>query len=191
MRHTRLVCGLAVSAALGLSPLAARADGGCSADIASLGKQIGSMSGLGAPVSQPDTGQDVGKANAGQMGKSASTAGTDKAGTNVVKGGSAGTVGGAAGAVGGGAMGKQADAVASGQVATSSADVRRQSAGKPTMAQQAVQDNGKGDGTSMMASDDKVSQAKAALQRATDLNAKGDSSCAKSVTEARNLMPQH
>ena len=61
MTYARLVCGVAVSAALGLAPLAARADGGCSADIASLGKQIGSMSGLGAPVSQPDTGQDVGR----------------------------------------------------------------------------------------------------------------------------------
>lgn len=189
MNRARLVCGIAFSTALGLAPLAARADGGCSADIASLGKQIGSMSGLGAPVSQPDTGQDVGKANAGQMDKQA--AGSDKAGTTLAKGGSAGTVGGAAGAVGGGAMGKQADAVASGQVATSSADVRRQSAGKPTMAQQAVQDGGKGDGNATMASDDKVSQAKAALQRATDLNAKGDKSCAQAVTEARNLMPQH
>ena len=191
MNHARLVCGIAFSAALGLAPLAARADGGCSADIASLGKQIGSMSGLGAPVSQPDTGQDVGKGNAGQMDKQAAGSGTDKAGTTLAKGGSAGTVGGAAGAVGGGAMNKQADAVASGQVATSSADVRRQSAGKPTMAQQAVQDGGKGDGNATMAADDKVSQAKAALQRATDLNAKGDKSCAQAVTEARNLMPQH
>ncbi len=191
MTYARLVCGVAVSAALGLAPLAARADGGCSADIASLGKQIGSMSGLGAPVSQPDTGQDVGKDNAGQMSQQASGSGTDKSGTNLATGGSAGTVGGAAGAVGGGGSGKQADAVASGQVATSSADVRRQSAGKPTMAQQAVQDQGKGDGNATMASDDKVSQAKAALQRATDLNAKGDQSCAQAVTEARNLMPQH
>ena len=191
MRHARLVCGLAFSAALGLAPLAARADGGCSADIATLGKQISAKSGLGAPVSEPDTGQTVGSGSTGQMNQPASAGGTDKSGTNVVKGGSAGTVGGAAGAVGGGGTGKQADAVASGQVATSSADVRRQSAGKPTMAQQSVQDGGKGDGNATMASDDKVSQAKAALQRATDLNAKGDKGCAKAVTEARNLMPQH
>ena len=191
MNRTRLVCGIAFSAAIGLVPLAARADGGCTADIASLGKQMGTMTGLGAPVSEPDTGQDVGKANAGQMSQPASGSGTEKAGTDMAKGGSPGTVGGAAGAVGGGGSGKQEDSVASGQVATSSADVRRQSAGKPTMAQQAVQDNGKGDGNATMASDDKVSQAKAALQRATDLNAKGDSSCATAVTEARNLMPQH
>lgn len=191
MNNARLACAAAIAAALGLAPLAAHADGGCSADIATLGKKIGSMSGLGAPVSQPDTGQNVGKASTGQMDKQAAAPGTDKAGTTMSKGGSAGTVGGAAGAVGGGALGKQADAVASGQVATSSADVRRQSAGKPTMAQQAVQDDGKGNGDATMASDDKVSQAKAALQRATDLNAKGDRSCAKAVTEARNLMPQH
>ncbi len=191
MRTINLACGIALSAALGLAPLAARADGGCSADIAALGKQIGSKSGLGAPVSQPDTGQDVGKANAGSMNQASSSDTGNKSGTNVAKGGSAGTVGGAAGSVGGGALSKQADAVASGQVATSSADVRRQSAGKPTMAQQAVQDNGKDTGKDMMASDDKVSQAKAALQRATDLNAKGDKGCAKAVTEARNLMPQH
>ncbi|MGI4975531.1 MAG: hypothetical protein ACRYG6_01180 [Janthinobacterium lividum] len=191
MRHINLACGIALSAALGLAPLAARADGGCSADIATLGKQIGSKSGLGAPVSEPDTGQDVGKANTASMNQAASSDTGNKSGTNVAKGGSPGTVGGAAGSVGGGALNKQADAVASGQVATSSADVRRQSAGKPTMAQQAVQDNGKGSSGNVMASEDKVSQAKAALQRATDLNAKGDKGCAKAVTEARNLLPQH
>ena len=190
MRHINLACTAAIAATLALAPVASRAAGPCSDDIASLGKQLATMNGLGAPISEPDHGQNVAKAAAPQ-GNAAASDHTQKGGASLVGGGSAGTVGGAAGSVGGGALGKQADAVASGQVATSSADVRRQSAGKPTMAQQAVQDNGKGDGAAMTASDDKISQAKAALQRATDLNAKGDKSCAKAVTEARNLMPQH
>ena len=39
-------------------------------------------------------------------------------------------------------------------------------------------------------SEDKVSQAKMALQRAVDLNAKGDQTCREAVTQAQNLMPQ-
>lgn len=187
MRHINLAC---IAATLALAPVASRAAGPCSDDIASLGKQLATMNGLGAPISEPDHGQKVAK-DATPQGNAAASDHTQKGGASLVGGGSAGTVGGAAGSVGGGALGKQADAVASGQVATSSADVRRQSAGKPTMAQQAVQDNGKDTGHDTMASEDKVSQAKAALQRATDLSAKGDKSCAKAVTEARNLMPQH
>lgn len=189
MKHTCLFCGIIFSAALGFAAPAARADGGCSADIAALGRQVGSMDGLGAPLSEPGAGQNVGMGSTDQMNQQAATSGNDKDGNKLAMGRSAGTVGGAAGAVGGGGMGQQADAVASGEVATSSADVRRQSAGKPTMAQQAIQDNGKGNGNAMMAPENKVSQAKAALQRATDLNANGDKTCAKAVSEARNLMP--
>jgi hypothetical protein len=41
-----------------------------------------------------------------------------------------------------------------------------------------------------LSSEDKVSQAKAAVQRAVDLNAKGDQSCRDAVKEARDLLPQ-
>jgi len=190
MRQTHIICGIALSAALGLAPVAGRAAGPCTSDIAQLGKQLGTMNGMGAPVSEPDNGQQVGKG----MQKQADISSSDHkqtGGASLVGGGSTGTVGGVSGAAGGGGNGQAKDAVASGQVATSAADVRRQSAGKPTMAQQAASDNGKGSAGSMMASDDKVSQAKAALQRAVDLNAKGDSSCMGAIKEVRGLMPQH
>lgn len=188
MRQTYIICGIALSAALALAP-AARAAGPCTDDIAQLGKQLGTMNGLGAPVSEPDNGQQVGKGMTKQADSSASDRKQD-GGASLVGGGSPGTVGGVAGAAGG-AGGQAKDPVASGQVATSAADVRRQSAGKPTMAQQAAMDNGKGSGSASMASEDKVSQAKAALQRAVDQNAKDDGACAGSIKEARALMPQH
>lgn len=190
MSRTHFACTVAVAAALALAPVASRAAGPCSDDIATLGRQLSTMNGLGAPLSEPDQGQKVDK-NAQNQGDASPSDRKQSGGASLVGGGSPGTVGGAAGAVGGGGINKQPDAVASGQIATSSADVRRQSAGKPTMAQQAVRDNGKGDGNATMAANDKVSQAKAALQRATDLSAKGDKSCAQAVTEARNLIPQH
>jgi hypothetical protein len=185
MRQTYIICGVAFSAALALAP-AAWAAGPCTDDIAQLGKQLGTMNGLGAPVSEPDNGQQVGKDGAKQADSSASDR-KQGGGASLVGGGSPGTVGGVAG----GAGGQAKDPVASGQVATSAADVRRQSAGKPTMAQQAAMDNGKGSSGASMASEDKVSQAKAALQRAVDQNAKGDGACAGSIKEARALMPQH
>ncbi len=186
MTRNSLVFGTAVLAALGLAPVAGQAAGPCSSDIAQLGKQLGTMQGLGAPVSEPSSSQNQG------MGQQASTSpvGTDHGqpgGASRTGGGSAGTVGGVAGAVGSANGAKEQNAVATGQVATSAADVRRQSEGKPTMAQQAA--NG---GSSVdTASADKTSQAKAALQRAVDLNAKGDGSCAAAVKEVRNLMPSH
>ncbi len=189
MRQAHITCGIALSATLALAP-AARAAGPCTSDIAQLGRQLGTMNGMGAPVSEPDNGQQVGMASAKRM----DTAPSDhkqSGGASLVGGGSPGTVGGVSGAAGGGGNPQAKDAVASGQVATSAADVRRQSAGKPTMAQQAAADNGKGSGGTTMANDDKVSQAKAALQRAVDQNAKGDSGCMQSIQQVRALMPQH
>ena len=191
MRRTGIICGIAISAALGYAPPAARAAGPCTNDIAQLGRQLGTMNGMGAPVSEPDNGQHVGMASTKPMDAAPSDR-KQAGGASLVGGGSPGTVGGVAGAAGGGGATQTKDAVASGQVATSAADVRRQSAGKPTMAQQASQDAGKTTGgDSMMENDNKVSQAKAALQRAVDQNAKGDSGCMQSIQQARALMPQH
>ena len=185
MARSSTLCAAAVLAALGLAPAAALADGPCTNDIAQLGRQLGTKTGLGAPVSEPSAGQNVGK-DSSSPGQ-ATTAAQDRAqpgGAARVGGGSPGTVGGVAGPVGTAAGGQQANAVASGQVATSPEDVRRQSEGKPTTAQQAAE----GVPSAGTAADDKVSQAKAALQRAVDLNAKGDQSCMGAVNEARNLM---
>jgi hypothetical protein len=101
------------------------------------------------------------------------------------QGGSPGTVGGVAGPVGTAAGGGQASGVASGQIATSPEDVRRQSEGKPTTAAAAAQGDASSASTS---SDDRRSQAKMALQRAVDLNAKGDKSCMSAVQDAQNPM---
>ncbi len=78
--------------------------------------------------------------------------------------------------------------MASGRVATSPADVRAQSENKPTAAAKAAQ-GGQASATADLSAEDKISQAKTALQRATDLNAKGDQSCRDAVKEARNLAP--
>ncbi|TXM88468.1 hypothetical protein FV219_24495, partial [Methylobacterium sp. WL122] len=83
----------------------------------------------------------------------------------------------------------QANSVANGQIATSPADVRAQSENKPTAAVEAAK-GGEPSAQASLSAEDKVSQAKTALQRATDLNAKGDQSCRDAVQQARSLMPQ-
>lgn len=183
-----LLCGAVAFVALGLAPAVALADGPCTNDIAQLGKQLGSQVGLGAPVSEPGAGQQVEKNAASQQANAASTPASSKdqpGGASRTGGGSPGTVGGVAGPVGTAAGGNQANAVASGQIATSPEDVRRQSEGKPTAAAAAAQG---GSSSSSTSSSDKVSQAKSALQRAVDLNAKGDKSCMDAINDARNLM---
>ena len=86
--------------------------------------------------------------------------------------------------------GAQADAVASGRIATSPEDVRRQSENRPTAAQAAAQ-GGDAKASPERSSEDKVSQAKMALQRAVDLNARGDQGCREAVKQAQELTPQH
>ena len=184
MTRSKLLYCAAILAALGLTPAAALADGPCTNDIAQVGKQLGSQVGLGAPVSEPAAGQQVDKAAGSQQANAAASDRAQPGGASRTGGGSPGTVGGVAGPVGTAAGGQQANAVASGQVATSPEDVRRQSEGKPTTAQQAAQ----GGASSGASSADKVSQAKMALQRAVDLNAKGDASCMGAINDARDLM---
>lgn len=182
----------AALAALCLAPSAALADGPCTNDIAQLGRQLGGQVGLGAPVSEPGAGQQVEKnVTSGQTNTAGGTSGTSATdrsqpgGASRTSGGSPGTVGGVAGPVGAGAGNGTASGVASGAIATSPEDVRRQSEGKPTTAVAAAKPGGATD----TASSDKVSQAKMALQRAVDLNAKGDKACMDAIRDARNLMP--
>jgi len=189
MTRLSVLCGAAAFAALGFAPAVALADGPCTNDIAQLGKQLGTQTGLGAPVSEPGQGQQVGK-NAGSQQASAAATPQDRAqpgGASRTGGGSAGTVGGVAGPTGPAAGGGTAAGIASGAIATSPEDVRRQSEGKPTTAAAAAQGGDRGN----TSSSDRISQAKMALQRATDLNAKGDKSCMNAVNDARNLMQGH
>jgi hypothetical protein len=154
---------------------------------------------MGAPISEPDYGQQKGPNNAaggqsaanttGNTAKAVGSSETDRAqkgGASRESGGSPGTVGGVSGPTG--ATG-QADAVAAGRVATSPEDVRRQSENRPTAAAAAAK-GGDAKASAELSSEDKVSQAKTALQRAVDLNAKGDKGCSTAVNEARQLMPQ-
>lgn len=199
MSRLLLLYGTPALLALGLSPMAALAQGGpCTDDIAKLSRQLGTQVGLGAPVSEPGYGQRTGPnetadhpataATANPVG-SAETDRAQKGGASRESGGTPGTVGGVSGPVGASTGTGQADAVASGRVATSPDDVRRQSENRPTAAQAASQG---GDATvsAGASSEDKVSQAKMVLQRAVDLNAKGDGACADAVRQARDLAPQ-
>ncbi|KAA2237792.1 hypothetical protein [Salinarimonas soli] len=189
MTPRKLGCAALAFAALGLAPVAVLA-GPCDDDIAVLKRQLGSQVGLGAPVSEPDRGQTPAPAQVGQgAAEPGATSSTDRAqpgGASRTAGGSPGTVGGVAGpataATGTGTGG----GIASGSIATSAEDVRRQSEGLPTTAVQAS----RGTASPEAAAADKSSQAKTALQRAVDLNAAGDRGCTSAVTEARNLMPK-
>ena len=175
------LCRVALTISVAACPVAALA-GPCSDDIATLSRQLGTTPGMGAPLSGVAAGPHADTQSA-QAGAGASNA-SDRAqpgGASRTGGGSPGTVGGVSGA----AVGAK-DAVATGQVATSDQDVRNQSVGKPTAAQAAST----GGGNPSTANDDRVSEAKMSLQKAIDLNARGDSSCAAAITKTRSLMPK-
>lgn len=189
-----LMCGAMLACTLGLAPVTAGAQTGpCTDDIAKLRRDLAGHAGLGAPISEPDYGQRRGPENtqAGGTGGGAKPVGTpdtDRAqagGADRKSGGTPGTVGGVSGPVGAATGSGQADAVASGRIATSAEDVRRQSENRPTTAAAAAA----GETGTQRTSEDKVSLAKSALQRAIDLNAKGDRGCSAAVDEARRLTP--
>ncbi|MFB0490514.1 hypothetical protein ABIE45_003100 [Methylobacterium sp. OAE515] len=204
MTRLPLLCGVVALMAFSLSSAAFAQEGGpCTDDIATLKRDLGTQVGLGAPVSEPDYGQSRGPNESGGRQASASTTGstakpvgtpdTDRAqqgGASRESGGTPGTVGGVSGPVGAATGGTQADAVASGRIATSPADVRRQSENRPTAAQAAAQ-GGDPKASPERSSEDKVSQAKMALQQAVDLNARGDQGCREAVKRTRDLLPQH
>lgn len=203
MRQLNLLCGAAALSALTLVPAVALAQEGgpCTDDIASLRRHVDSQVGMGAPMSEPDYGQRKGPENSSSqqtasttssVAKPIGTPDTDRAqqgGASRESGGTPGTVGGVSGPVGAATGTGQADGIATGRIATSPDDVRRQSENRPTAAAAAAQ-GGDAKASPSLTSEDKVSQAKGALQRAVDLNARGDQSCRDAVKEARNLLPQ-
>lgn len=189
MTPTQLRRAAIAFAVLGLTPFAARAEGPCDNDIAELKRQLGNQTGLGAPVSQPDRGLTAPPASVAGSADAGATSATDRAqpgGASRTSGGSPGTVGGVAGPATSAAGTGAGAGIASGAIATSPEDVRRQSEGQPTTAVQAA----RGGAAPDTAAADRASQAKGALQRAVDLNAAGDKACAAAINETRNLMPK-
>lgn len=181
-----LLRGAIVIASISLAPLLAHAEGPCTNDIAQLARKLGDMNSVGAPISQPDAGQHVETSKAPLLLDVTRTTPSDHeqaGGASRLKGGSFGTVGGIAGPVGSVAGSESQNAVMSGAVATSAADARRQSEGKPTMAQQAASGSSVETGTS-----DRISEAKMILQTAVDQNASNDASCMNSVAQVREKM---
>ncbi|KQO89161.1 hypothetical protein ASF36_23640 [Methylobacterium sp. Leaf90] len=204
MSRLHLLCGAVALAVSSFAPAASAQEGGpCSDDIAKLTRELGTRVGLGAPVSEPDYGQRKGpNETAGQNATTGSTTvstakpvgtrDTDRAqqgGASRESGGTPGTVGGVSGPVGAATGTGQGDAVATGRIATSPEDVRRQSENRPTAAAAAAQ-GGDAKASPELSSEDKVSQAKMALQRAVDLNAKGDQGCREALKQAQSLTPQ-
>ena len=171
----KITAATAITLTLGMLPVAAWA-GPCSDDIAVIGKQLSDKPQLGPPSSGTLTGS-VPTGNSASRPSGTNTAGTTAAGNRM--GGTAGT--------------KELDA-ASGNVATSPADVRRQQLGKPTAAQQAAS-GGQGDETASHTSDasatpadDRIARAKTAWQQAVELNAHNDASCRTAVRRAQDAL---
>ncbi len=172
MTLTLVRCAVLASCAA-LAPAAAFA-GPCSDDIAAVGRQLSQSPALGPATTGTLTGSNPGNAPSG--GQSAMS---DKKGTSADN-----RVGGTAGT-------KELDA-ASSNVATSDADVRQQQLGKPTAAAQGKSNGvetapGSHPGTTT-ASDDKMSRAKMAWQKAVDLNAQNDPSCRGAISQARSAL---
>jgi hypothetical protein len=191
MSRLSMLYGAAALSTLSLIPVVAFAQEGgpCTDDIAKLRRVLATQVGMGAPVSEPDTGQRKGpneasgqQADTSTTGSTAKPVGTpetdraQKGGASRESGGTPGTVGGVSGPVGAAAGSGQADGIATGRIATSPEDVRRQ--------------GGDAKASADLSSEDKVSQAKTALQRATDLNAKGDQSCREAIQQAQKLIPE-
>ena len=156
------VATLAIIGSAGIGSAGAAHAGPCSDDISALSRKLSQSPALGgAPTSGALTGSGTGTPanNAASPDQKSLDKGTT-----------------ADGKVGGDAGMKEMNA-ASGQVATSSADVRRQQAGVPTSA------NAPGTGTP----DDRMSEAKMELDKARALDAKGDASCAASVAKTKQL----
>jgi hypothetical protein len=203
MSRLSMLCGAAALSVLTFHPISAfsQEGGPCTDDIAKLRRELGTQVGMGAPVSEPDYGQRKGPneasgqksaENTGSNVKPVGTPETDRAqqgGASRESGGTPGTVGGVSGPASAATGTGQGDAIASGRIATSPEDVRRQSENRPTTAAAAAK-GGDAKASADLSSEDKVSQAKMALQRATDLNAKGDQSCREVLQQAQKLMPQ-
>lgn len=161
----KILSGMAALAIVGAASIASMVPahaGPCSDDISALSRKLSQNSALGGAPTSGTLNGSGGNTTAGNAANPDQKALNKDTTAN--------------GKVGGDAGMKEMNA-ASGQVATSSVDVRRQQAGVPTAA------NAPGTPTP----NDKMSEAKMELEKARALDAKGDSSCAASVAKTKSL----
>ena len=151
--------------------------GPCSDQIAELGRKLSQSPSLGAPTTGTLTGSNPNTAPGASPTASAAPTGVGTSNDNRV-GGTAGT--------------KEANAAVGNLVATSSQDVRRQQEGLPTAAAVAAAGSGKSVETtpgqaSGAGPNDKMSEAKAELEKARMMDAKDDGACRGAIDRARQL----
>ena len=178
MRHSsKIMAGLS-ALCLGVVALPGAVFAGpCSDQIAELGRKLSQSPSLGAPTTGTLTGSNPGNAPGASPTASAAPTGVGTSNDNRV-GGTAGT--------------KEANAAVGNLVATSSQDVRRQQEGLPTAAAVAAAGSGKSVETtpgqaSGAGPNDKMSEAKAELEKARKMDSQDDSACRGAVDRARQL----
>ncbi len=155
----------------------AAAAGPCSDGIAELGRKLSQSPSLGAPTTGTLTGSNPNNAPGTSPVASAAPAPTGTSADNRV-GGTAGT--------------KEANAAVGNNIATSSQDVRRQQEGLPTAAAVAAAGSGKSVETtpgqaSGAGPNDKMSEAKAELEKARKMDSQDDGACRGALDRARQL----
>ncbi len=153
------------------------AAGPCSDQIAELGRKLSQSPSLGAATTGTLTGSNPNNAPGASSAASAAPQPTGTSADNRV-GGTLGT--------------KEANAAVGNMVATSSQDVRRQQEGLPTAAAVAGAGSGKSVETtpgqaSGAGPNDKMSEAKAELEKARMMDAKDDGACRGAIDRARQL----
>lgn len=156
------------------------AAGPCSDQIAELGRKLSQSPALGAPTTGTLTGSNPGNAPGASPTAQAAPQPTGTSADNRV-GGTAGT--------------KEVNAAVGNMVATSPQDVRRQQEGLPTAAAVAAAGSGKSvettPGQASQASNpgpnDKMSEAKAELEKARKMDSQDDAACRGAVDRARQL----
>lgn len=157
-------------------PMAAAA-GPCSDQIAELGRKLSQSPSLGPVTTGTLTGSNPNNAPG-----TSKTAGTPPSSTGTSAGN---RVGGTAGT-------KELNAAVGNTVATSTQDVRRQQEGLPTAAAVAAAGSGKSVETtpghaSGPGPNDRMSEAKAELEKARMMDQKGDGACRGAIDKARQL----
>ncbi len=173
MRSLNLQRAVIIAGLVALPGIAAA--GPCSDDIATIGRQLSQSPALGPATTGTLTGSNPGSTPSASQPSSTGNKGTS---ADQRVGGTAGT--------------KEMNA-ASGSVATSDADVRQQQLGHPIASTSGQDRNGVETApgkqqVASSASDDRMSRAKSAWQKAVDLNAKDDSSCKSAIAQARSAL---
>lgn len=178
MRHSSMVIAGVSAFCFGVAAMPSGAAAGpCSDQIAELGRKLSQSSAMGAPTTGTLTGSNPNSTpGTSPMASAAPTSAGTSADNKV--GGTAGT--------------KEANAAVGNMVATSPQDVRRQQEGLPTAAAMAAAGSGKSVETtpgqaSGAGPNDKMSEAKAELEKARKMDSQDDAGCRGAVDRARQL----